>query len=56
MSDFYDILMAQPEDEQKGIALSLELCAIQTFTDCITPIFTKSSNEGNIQTKNVNSL
>ncbi|EEU99311.1 hypothetical protein ROSINTL182_08800, partial [Roseburia intestinalis L1-82] len=25
MSDFYDILMAQPEDEAKDIALSLEL-------------------------------
>ena len=25
MSDFYDILMAQPEDEEKDIALSLEL-------------------------------
>lgn len=25
MSDFYDILMAQPEEEAKEIALSLEL-------------------------------
>ncbi len=25
MSDFYDILMEQPEDEAKDIALSLEL-------------------------------
>ena len=29
---------------------------ISKDTDCITLIFTKSSNKGNIQTKNVNSL
>ena len=51
-SEFVELLKQANTD----IRLIIRLVKIQTFTACITLIFTKSSNKENIQTKNVNSL